>query len=181
MSFESRFYQRIAGKLLLLSLLALAISPSAGAENPSIPEPCLETLAKELLEPDSVPPANSNIITDKTISQTGLTTPSFWWAVEQFNHLEGKLINDWIAYKNQKRLDLVVNRQLWSLLDYLGRYSFLNRFGTVARDYQYDVRVFNQQGTLLASYDCNYSQNQPDCAIRGCQAFGQDSFEIPIR
>ncbi|MGB7441247.1 MAG: hypothetical protein WA919_09295 [Coleofasciculaceae cyanobacterium] len=164
-----------------MSLLALVLSPSAGAENLLVSEPCSEKLPKELLEPDTLPPTESNIITDKSISQTSLTTPSFWWAVEQFNDLEGKLINDWIAYRDQKKLNLVVNRQLWSILDYLGRYSFVNRFGTVARGYQYNVRVFNQQGVLLASYDCNYSQTKPDCAIRGCQAFGQDSLEIPSR
>ncbi|MEG4445709.1 hypothetical protein QUB47_28095 [Microcoleus sp. AT9_B5] len=34
------------------------------------------------------------------------------------------------------------------------RYQFVNRFGTVASEYGYNVRVCNRQGTALAVYSC---------------------------
>jgi hypothetical protein len=76
-------------------------------------------------------------------------------------------------------VDLVVNRQLWTLLDYLGRYSFLSKYGTAARDYQYNVRVFNDRSALLATYTCNYSTTLPDCQLKVFDSFGRDS--LPAR
>ncbi|MCG4880622.1 hypothetical protein L0P06_11165, partial [Amedibacillus dolichus] len=79
--------------------------------------------------------------------------PSIWWAKEQFG---GKLLDNWLAYpakeKSVARIDLIVNRQIWSLLDYVERYEFVNNFCNVARDYGYNVRVFNYQQELLATY-----------------------------
>ena len=58
-----------------------------------------------------------------------------------------------------------MNQELWTLLDYIGRYRFVNDFGTVARDYQYNLRVFNQQQECLGTYTCNYSTTPPQCKI----------------
>ncbi len=55
-------------------------------------------------------------------------------------------------------LILIVNRQLWSLLDYMERYQFVNRFGNVANKYGYNMRVCNRQGNALAVYSCNASR-----------------------
>ena len=74
---------------------------------------------------------------------------------------------------------MVVNAQLWTLLDYLERYRFVNKFGTVARDYQYNVRVFNQQGERLATYTCNYTLELPVCELEVVASFGQDSLSVP--
>jgi hypothetical protein len=97
-----------------------------------------------------------------------------------------KFIFNWIAYQDEKRVDLVVNRQVWTLLDYIGRYRFVNKLGTVARGYNYDVRVFNQQAELLATYTCtrtktapNYSEASPPCEMRRFAAFGRDSLQVP--
>jgi hypothetical protein len=137
-------------------------------------------LELELLELDTLPPGR-NLITANTISATEVTIPSLWWAKEQFNEVGGKLINNWIAYQDQdkKRIDMVVNAQLWTLLDYLERYRFVNKFGTVARDYQYNVRVFNQQGERLATYTCDYTPELPVCKLDLSTSFGQDSLSVP--
>lgn len=128
------------------------------------PLPATEPLDLNLLEAEATPPAP--IITRDTISQQGLTSPSLWWAAEQFG---GKLLDNWLAYPaadgSGGRVDLVVNRQYWSLLNYLERYQFLNEFGLVAQDYQYNIRVFNPQGTFLAAYTCAGESGSSTCRI----------------
>ncbi len=179
MSVASTLSKRIPVQFLFLISLVIFIPQLASAQPSSSPEPSLEPLETELLKPDASF-ARPDIITANTLSPTDITTPSFWWAKEQFDEFDGKLINNWIAYQDKKRLDLVVNSQLWSLLDYMGRYRFVNKFGTAARyNYQYDVRVFNQQAVLEATYTCNYTSTVPDCAIRIFNSFGQDSLPVP--
>jgi hypothetical protein len=73
-------------------------------------------------------------------------------------------------------VDLVVNRQLWSLFDYIERYGFIHKFGSVARDYNYDLRVFNRQGEILATFTCNYSVTPPNCGVRIFDSLGQRGF-----
>jgi hypothetical protein len=176
--FASLFSQRHLVPLLVLSTLALLIAQSVSAQDSSVPAPSFEPLETELLIPGTSL-GGRDVVTVNTISPTELSNPSFWWAQEQFNEFNGKLIANWIAYRDKKRVDLVVNRQLWSLLDYLERYRFVNNFGSVARDYQYDVRVFNPQAVLLATYTCDYNLNLPKCEIRVLDTFGQDSLQIP--
>ncbi|NJL52801.1 MAG: hypothetical protein HC930_12365 [Hydrococcus sp. SU_1_0] len=67
----------------------------------------------------------------KTIPNT--TQSSFWWAALQFDPFDGKLVQNWLAYPQKQQINLIVNWQLWTLLDYFGRYRFVNQFGTVAR------------------------------------------------
>ncbi|MCT7983049.1 hypothetical protein NG796_07060 [Laspinema sp. A4] len=105
--------------------------------------------------PPEIDPAEFNITTNYTISQTGVTVPSLWWVNEQFGY---RLVENWLAYPQNGAeigtVDLIVNRQSWSLLDYLQRYELLNHFGQVARDYGYNIRVFTRQQRLLGSYTC---------------------------
>jgi hypothetical protein len=94
-------------------------------------------------------------VTADTISQTSLTIPSLWWTRDQFG---GKLLETWFAFPTgagiSSRVDLVVNQQVWSLYTYLERYSFVNQFGTDAKDFGYNIRIFNRQRDLLAAYIC---------------------------
>ncbi|MDB9354915.1 hypothetical protein PN486_01360, partial [Nodularia spumigena CS-587/03] len=64
------------------------------------------------------------------------------------------------------RVDLIVNQQIWSLLDYLERYDFVNRLGSSARKDGYNVRVFNYQQNLLATYTCNFVTSPISCRIQ---------------
>ncbi|HEY9659983.1 MAG TPA: hypothetical protein V6C65_16120 [Allocoleopsis sp.] len=102
-------------------------------------------------------PSNGSVVTANTISQTGLTVPSLWWAEEQFG---GKLLDYWIAYQGNpttpQRVDLLVNPQVWVRYTYLERYSFLSRFGKSAGDFGYSTRIFNWQGDLLGAYVCQF-------------------------
>lgn len=178
MSFASKLSQQVSVVFLLLSVLAILMPQLTLAQTSSVPAPSFEPLDTKLLEQKTRPP-ESDWVTANTISPTSLTNPSLWWAEEQFNEFDGKLIQNWIAYQDKKRVDLVVNRQLWTLLDYLGRYSFLSKFGAAARDYQYNVRVFNERAGLLATYTCTYSTTPPDCQLKVFDSFGRDS--LPVR
>jgi hypothetical protein len=109
-----------------------------------------------LLQPELVPPDGS-VITADTISQTDLTVPSLWWADEQFG---GKVLNNWFAFTGSngetRRVDLIVNQQIWSLYNYLDRYTFINHLGTAARDFGYSTRIYNQQLEPLGAYVCEF-------------------------
>lgn len=193
MRFGSILLQLSTVPILLLSLINLGIAQHAWAQTSRSPEPCSELLDSqplevELLAPEALLSTESQIITANTISQsqsqTEIIYPSLWWAQEQFNQFfGGKLIRDWIIYPDHKRLDLIVNLQIWTLLDYIGRYSLVNKFGTIARNdqYQYNVRVFNQQAEMLATYTCDYTKNPPACEFKGCELFGEDSLQVPRR
>ncbi len=114
-------------------------------------------------------------ITSKTFSATGLTLPSLWWVKEQFASKEpfaGKLLSDWSAYPatatQPARIDFLVNRQLWSLLDYLERYSFINEFGAAAREYGYNIRVLDSAEpgrSPIASYICDAKTPNLPCLV----------------
>ncbi len=125
-------------------------------------EPALDVRLLEL----GMPTESENVITANNIAESGLTIPSLWWVKEQF---AGKLLDNWLAYPNRNqpggRVDLVVNRQVWSLLDYLQRYEFVNHFGTAAKQQQYNTRVFNRQGGLLAAYTCDFNVEPLACQI----------------
>jgi len=105
------------------------------------------------------------IISANTPSQTEITTPSLWWAVEQFDPLDGKLVTNWQAYQAQKVINLIVNSRFWRNLDYIDKYSFVNKFGTVAREYDYNLNIISQQQDCLATYACNPNGNSKNCAI----------------
>jgi hypothetical protein len=113
-------------------------------------------------EVEALPP---NVVTANTISQTGLTIPSLWWAAQQYDTYGGRLIINWAAYPDERRVDLVVNRQLWAIEDYIGHYSFVSKMGVAVRDYGYNMRVFNEQGDCLGSYACDYSTTPATCKI----------------
>lgn len=174
----SKLSQQVCGVCLLFTALVLAMPQLTWAQISSVPAPSLEPLETRLLDETTLSPS-SDWVTANTISSTNLTNPSLWWAQEQFNEFDGQLIQNWIAYRGKKRVDLVVNRQLWSILDYLGRYSFLSKFGAAARDYEYNVRVFNERAGLLATYTCNYSTTPADCQLKIFDSFGRDS--LPVR
>ena len=119
------------------------------------------------LELDLLTNPRDNIITADTISQKQLTVPSLWWAQEQS---QNKLLDNWIAYPANNsqpgRVDLIVNEQIWNALEGIELYSFVNRLGSVARTYGYNIRVFNYEKELLGTYTCNLDLTTPLCNIK---------------
>ncbi|BAZ47818.1 hypothetical protein NIES4103_04220 [Nostoc sp. NIES-4103] len=150
--------------LLTISLATVSLLPipASLAQTSSIPQPSNAPLELNLLTKP-----NGTVITANTIDPTGLTVPSLWWARE---NSEKKLLDNWIAYPGSLlepgRVDLIVNQQVWSLLSYLERYSFVNRLGNLSRKDKYNVRVFNYQQDLLATYTCNFQISPALCNIQ---------------
>ena len=155
---------------------AIAADPS-GATSSSL-KPDREPLDLSALDPAKKP---AGVVTADTISQTHLTIPSLWWRQEQTasdDAYGSKLIVNWLAYPSNGdrpgRVDLVVNRQFWSLLDYLDRYAFIHAFSKAARDYGYNVRVFDGQATFLGASTCDFSTINID-ALQNSQLSGRSS------
>lgn len=147
--------------LLTISLTTLLVPPSL-AQTPLIPSPSSAPLELDLLTKPK-----DYVITANTIHPERLTVPSLWWAQQ---NSEKKLLDNWIAYpaseKEPARVDLIVNQQIWSLLEYVERYDFVNRLGSAARNFGYNVRVFNYQKEPLATYTCNFSASPALCSIQ---------------
>ncbi|AFY53712.1 hypothetical protein Riv7116_1139 [Rivularia sp. PCC 7116] len=146
---------------IVISTLSVLPAQFAQARDSRIPAPSQASLELDLLTNP-----RGNVITADTIYQQQLTVPSLWWAQEQS---ENKLLDNWIAYpainSQPGRVDLIVNEQIWSVLDYLERYKFVNHLGSVARTYGYNIRVFNYEKEPLATYTCNLSLTTPLCNI----------------
>lgn len=162
-SLGQKFVGTTAGLLSVL-LLNLEASTLAAERIASQPPQSSSPQRDSQFTPAAVPSApapSGNRITAATVSQTGLTIPSLWWIQEQFGD---KLLEDWaadvVADDQPGQVDLIVNRQLWTLLDYLDRYAFITKFGTVARDFGYNLQVLyrtDSQSVKLAAYTCNFS------------------------
>ncbi|MBD2384966.1 hypothetical protein [Cylindrospermum sp. FACHB-282] len=148
--------------LLTISLSTVSLLPISPSPAQTVPPPSDAPLELGLLTKPK-----GSVITADTVNPETLTVPSLWWAKE---NSENKLLDNWIAYpaseKEPARVDLIVNQQIWSLLDYVERYDFVNRLGSVSRNFGYNVRVFNYQQEFLATYTCNFSTSPELCRIQ---------------
>ena len=101
---------------------------------------------------------------------------SIWWAAKQFDPFGGNLIENWLASPQQQQINLTVNWQLWTLLDYFARYRFVNQFGTVARKYGYSLNIVNQNQQCLATYTYNSVHHPPKWELY-LKKLGRDSLQ----
>lgn len=159
-------FWKLSGILVGISLGAIALLPNSISTAQTVKtQPSQAPLELSLTR--SRIDQNNRVVTSNTISQDGLTIPSLWWAKEQFG---GDLLSNWLAYPAQNgesgRIDLLVNRQNWNSLDYIQQYEFVYHFGTDAMDRGYNLRVFNEQKQLLASYTCDFSAIPTQCNIQ---------------
>lgn len=166
--------------LLIILTSSLAIAKESAINVPSI---CtnLNNQVSSVVDPEKkVNKLNKNSRNNAlpTAKNTqDLTQASFWWAAEQFDPFNGKLVENWLAYPEKKQVNLVVSWRLWTLLDYLERYRFVNQFGTVARKYGYSLAIFNQKSQCIASYQYNSSSNPPKWELN-LEKLGQDSLLV---
>lgn len=121
-----------------------------------------------------------------------LAQPSLWLNRDLFafrTKFSTKLLENWLVCpstnSDRGRIDLVINGQLWGLLDYFERYELLQQFGN-GNDQPdqrfksgYNLRIFARQGQIpgqrqkpLATYTClladRLSQGTPsrNCSIQ---------------
>lgn len=148
----------IVSRSLFLGLLWATAAP-----NP-VPVPATVPLETQLLEVEAAQIEALGLVRRDTIDPEGLTVPSLWWTAQQFGD---KSLETWLAYPEVQRVDLVVNRQVWSLWDYLDRYQFVNHFGLAARYDGYNLRVFvrQQPDVPVAAYTCNFEVDPVVCRM----------------
>lgn len=179
----------MGGAGLLVGLMggAIAVQAAPQADAPATPRTATATSDEmtrlllsappdlSLAQPGAVLP-DPEMVTANTISQQGLTLPSLWWARDQFGE---QLLETWLVYParddSPQRVELVVNPQVWSIYNYLERYTFVNQFGASASTYGYSTRVFDRQGNLLAAYLCDFS------GVALGQVAGQRNCDIMLR
>jgi hypothetical protein len=119
-------------------------------------------------------PVNRSVVAANTIAQANLTLPSLWWAQQQFG---SNLLTYWVAFPGTQdapaRVELLVDELAWSRATYFDRYTFLSHFGTSARDFGYNVRVFTWRGNLLGAYTCDFAAGSSDSStsLPSCQIF----------
>jgi hypothetical protein len=154
----------------VLPLSALAQETSED-EIAALPEenPTLTALTTLLLDVQQLPLGftpgqGTSVITHETLSDRNFTEPSLWWQQDQISPRLGgeRLVVGWSAYPavpnlpEQALMDVSVNGQIWSLLNYLEQYALVNQFGQTAQSYGYQLRFF-VNGSLIGAYLCDFA------------------------
>jgi hypothetical protein len=70
--------------------------------------------------PPACPTGNAANFPSPPLSQNHESVPSLWLAQKEFG---GKLLDRWFVDRGNTSVIIIVNRQLWSLLDYIERYQ----------------------------------------------------------
>jgi hypothetical protein len=139
---------------------AASIDPRAIALNRTLYDKdlCRPPLALDIVEPDLSKGQN-----DRTILQDRLSLPSLWWTRDQYAArlpLGKKLISSWLICPKTnnapQHVQIVLNAQIWSLLEYFDRYEFLHQFGTVTSNNGHDLWIYSDETPVLAAYVCDY-------------------------
>lgn len=107
------------------------------------------------------------IAADDNPSPEEFTMPSLWWQEQQVGDaINMRLIDSWQAYTDTvsidtgrtiAHVDVVVNGQIWPLLNYLERYSILTQFGESAKAYGYQLRIFTGN-RLVGLHVCDFTE-----------------------
>jgi hypothetical protein len=171
MKFLSKSWLKFAPTLLLISTNIVGISrdqplqaqgllDSSVCDLPALSLP-LTSSEKNL----TAKPKPSQIASDQAVNY------QLWWLKDQLEQLEKGLLVSWLVDAPSQRLDIIVDRQLWSQLNYLQRYRFVYHLGNVAREKHYNLRIFNQQNKCLVTYHCHFEQAPATCTM---------TFESPV-
>ncbi len=121
------------------------------------PQASLSSVRAQLANLEALPlflPASKGTLDsdDAQLSSTQLSRPSFAWIRDQvaarYESLAFpiEIVTQWQAYTTNdgiKYVDVVVNESRWEQLNYLRRYGFVIQFGTAARNYGYQLRIFH--------------------------------------
>jgi hypothetical protein len=111
-----------------------------------------------------------------------------WWTKEQIESelRSSKLISRWALSTDSPNplassltspltspsapgpatLDVTINSQVWSLLDYFGRYEFANTLGIKAHELGYGLRIMSDRGLLLGQYRCVTIAPPSQCRVQ---------------
>jgi hypothetical protein len=176
---QRKILRHLKNSLMMLCCWVILLNNSATSAPPQLPlifpdptdSPITyddEPLDVELLK-DSKRSKSSGVITADSIERFPVfrkSMPSLWWTQDQ---LPNKLVLNWLAYPQKKRIDLIVNPQFWNNLEYLERYQLINRYGLVSRRYGYNVRIFNlkfSEVQPIVAYTCSSIVVTATCYIQ---------------
>lgn len=140
-----RRMKRTVGTILTTLALSGLLGQVAAAQ-PSAVQTQLSDLDQF---PLSLAAAQGTIVAaDDRLSPVRLSQPSLSWMRDQVGERYGsdRLVEHWRAYQvddGPNYVDIIVNEQIWNLLNYFERYAFVSQFGNAAEDYGYSVRVFH--------------------------------------
>lgn len=156
---ESHLRRTLCAAVTAVALGGL-FGPAARAQSPGAIQNQLSDLDQF---PLSLPAAQGTIVAaDDRLSPTRFSQPSLSWMRDQVGDRYGsdRLVEHWRAYRVEggpNYVDIIVNEQIWSLLNYFERYAFVLQFGTAAEDNGYSVRVFHT-GDVAAVNDIRASR-----------------------
>jgi hypothetical protein len=149
-------------KVALSAALAGSIWSGSAAAQTTAQPPSLESIQAQLADLEQFPlflPASRGalVAADDLLSPTRPAEPSLAWIRDQIDNRYGsdRLVEQWRAYQvpsGPNYVDVIVNEQIWGLLNYFERYAFISQFGTAAKDYRYNLRVFDS-GDVINSRD----------------------------
>ncbi len=151
---------RMAGAVLAALAISGLFCPIARAQSPDAIQNQLSNLDQF---PLSLSAAQGTIVAaDDRLSPVRFSQPSLSWTRDQVGDRYGsdRLVEQWQAYRVEggpNYVDVIVNEQIWSLLNYFERYAFVLQFGTAAEDNGYSVRVFHT-GDVAAVNDIRASR-----------------------
>lgn len=124
---------------------------------------------------------------DEDISETHLTLPSLWINRDVMpNRLGGRrLVNSWLAYQVKSPqiqvVDVVVNTQYWSVLNYLEQYGVLLQLGSAAKDYGYNLRIFRGSAFSRELVGLQVCEFPPIALTRTLLPLNEQGATIPCR
>ncbi len=111
------------------------------------------------------------------LSQTQPSIPSLWLTQNFFN---SELLYTWFVNPDDTWVILVVNQLNWQKQEYMERYKFINHFGTVARQYGYNLQICQpSQKKPVAAYFCEFETAPLNCHVEIESRFGRSLFSLP--
>ncbi|MGK7922343.1 MAG: hypothetical protein AB4080_20290 [Trichodesmium sp.] len=141
--------------------------PATATPEVTIPEVIFPTCPRSEISELPKPP----------LSQTEPSIPSLWLTKDFFG---AELLETWFVNPDNTWVILVVNQLNWQNQEYMDRYKFINHFGTVARQYGYNLQICQPlQKKPLAAYFCDFETAPLDCNVEIESRFGRSLFNLP--
>ncbi|OZH51776.1 hypothetical protein AFK68_28655 [Hydrocoleum sp. CS-953] len=111
------------------------------------------------------------------LSQTKPSIPSLWLTKDFFG---SELLETWFVNPDDTWVILVVNQLTWQKQEYMDIYKFINHFGSVAREYGYNLQICQlSQKKPIAAYFCDFETAPLKCNVEIQSRFGRSLFSLP--
>ncbi|MEB3339997.1 hypothetical protein [Okeania sp.] len=111
------------------------------------------------------------------LSQTKPSIPSLWLTKDFFGV---ELLETWFINPDDTWVILVVNQLTWEKQEYIDIYKFINHFGSVAREYGYNLQICQPaQKKPVAAYFCDFETAPLNCNLKIQSRFGKTLFNPP--